>query len=126
TTVGLALGAALGSAAVDYATTLPALALMGLLTGTVLGIAQALALPAPATGHPRTGTHRRWPWIAITAALWTLGWTITTLAGINVDEQFVVFGASGAIVYATLSGVALQLLSPASKSTPTSDQGARK
>jgi hypothetical protein len=38
---------------------------------------------------------------------WSLGWLVTTMAGVSVDEQFIVFGASGAIVYSALSGVAL-------------------
>ncbi|MBC7593571.1 MAG: hypothetical protein H7288_06490 [Kineosporiaceae bacterium] len=46
------------------------------------------------------------------AGLTSLGWTVTTLAGIDVDQQFITFGASGAIVYAALSGIALLALLP--------------
>ena len=46
------------------------------------------------------------------AALWPLGWTVTTLAGIKVDEQIIVFGASGAFVYTLLAGLMLQVLLP--------------
>ena len=41
-------------------------------------------------------------WSAATAALWAVGWTVTTAGGIGVEEQFVVFGASGAITFAFL------------------------
>lgn len=104
TAIGMSLGFALASFAVGYRTSLPDLALMGLINGAVLGIAQAIAFPAR--------TRVRWLWAPVTAALWALGWTVTTLAGIAVDRQFIVFGASGAIVYAALSGLALHLLLP--------------
>ena len=61
-------------AAVDYRTSLADLALMGALTGVVLGAAQALALPR------RDPT--RWVWAAAMPVLWALGWTVTTLGGI--------------------------------------------
>ena len=44
--------------------------------------------------------------------LWALGWTATTLGGINVDQQFTVFGAYGALTFSALSGLLLQLLLP--------------
>ena len=43
------------------------------------------------------GVTPRASWSAATAALWALGWAVTTAGGISVDEQFVVFGAYGAI-----------------------------
>jgi hypothetical protein len=104
TGVGMALGLLLGASVVDYQTSLPALALMGALTGLVLGPAQALALPA--------GTRMRWAWAAAMPPLWALGWTTTTLGGIAVDEQFTVFGAYGAITFSALSGLLLLLLLP--------------
>ena len=36
--------------------------------------------------------------------LWALGWIVTTLAGIPVEEQFTIFGASGAVTFSALSG----------------------
>ena len=89
TAIGMGLGLLLGAAVVDYRTSLADLALMGALTGLVLGSAQALALPR----HAR----RRWVWAAAMPALWALGWTVTTLGGIDVDQQFTVFGAYGAL-----------------------------
>jgi hypothetical protein len=102
TTAGVSVGVALATFAVGYGTSLPALALGGLITGVVVGIAQYLALPS--------GTRRRLLWVPITAALWPLGWTTTTLFGIRVDLQFIIFGASGAIVYTVLAGLALHVL----------------
>ena len=45
--------------------------------------------------------------------LWPLGWIVTTLAGIPVEEQFTIFGASGAVTFSALSGILLQQLLPA-------------
>ncbi len=104
TGVGMGLGLLLGAATVGYGTSLVDLALMGALTGLVLGPAQALALPRD--------TRMRWLWAAAMPALWALGWTATTLGGIAVDEQFTVFGAYGAITFSALSGILLHVLLP--------------
>src|SRR3954449_12972547 len=104
TAVGMGVGLLLGAVVVGYGTSLGDLALMGALTGLVLGPAQALALPR--------GTRMRWAWAAAVPALWALGWTTTTLGGIAVDEQFTVFGAYGAITFSALSGLLLLLLLP--------------
>jgi hypothetical protein len=102
--IGMSLGLLLGAATVGYRTSLADLALMGALTGLVLGAAQAAALP-----HR---THRRWIWAAALPVLWALGWTATTLGGIAVDQQFTVFGAYGAVTFSTLSGLLLHRLLP--------------
>ena len=104
TGIGMGLGLLLGAVAVDYETSLADLALLGALTGLVLGPAQALALPR--------GTRMRWAWAAAMPALWALGWTATTLGGIAVEEQFTVYGAYGAITFSALSGLLLLLLLP--------------
>jgi hypothetical protein len=105
TTTGMSLGLLLGAAAVGYRTSLADLALMGALTGLVLGVAQAIALPR----H----TQLRWIWAAALPVLWALGWTVTTLTLMGaVDEQFIVFGASGALTFSALSGLLLHRLLP--------------
>jgi hypothetical protein len=102
--IGMALGLLLGAGTVGYDTSLGDLALMGALTGLVLGPAQALALPR--------GTRMRWLWAAAMPALWALGWTTTTLGGIAVDRQFMVFGAYGAVTVSAVSGLLLLVLVP--------------
>lgn len=104
TGIGMGLGLLLGAVTVGYGTSLADLALMGGLTGLVLGPAQALALPR--------GTRLRWLWAAAMPALWALGWTATTLGGIAVEDQFTVFGAYGAVTFSALSGLLLLLLLP--------------
>lgn len=104
TTIGMGVGLLLGAVTVGYGTSLGELALMGALTGLVLGPAQALALPAQ--------THRRWAWAAAMPILWALGWTVTTLGGISVENQFTIYGAYGAVTFSALSGLLLHYLLP--------------
>jgi hypothetical protein len=113
----MGVGLLLGAVVVDYGTSLGELALMGFLTGIVLGLAQALALPRE--------TRPRWAWAAALPVLWALGWTVTTLGGISVENQFTIYGAYGAVTFSALSGLLLQYLlpypptaSPASTETP--------
>ena len=100
----MGLGLLLGATVVGFRTSLADLAVMGALTGVVLGVAQTVALPAR--------TRRRWWWAAAMPLLWALGWTVTTLAGIPVEEQFTIFGASGAVTFSALSGLLLYRLLP--------------
>jgi hypothetical protein len=102
--VGMGIGLLLGAAAVGYRTSLADLALMGGITGLLLGAAQAAALPSRA--------RHRWVWAAAIPILWALGWTTTTLGGIHVEEQFTVYGAYGAITFSALSGLLLHFLLP--------------
>ena len=103
-TVGMGLGLLLGATIVDFGTTLADLALMGGLTGLLLGIAQAIALPP--------GTRHRWAWAVAMPALWALGWTVSTVVGIAVEEQFSIFGSTGAVTFSALSGILLLVLLP--------------
>lgn len=109
TAIGMSAGLFLGAAAVSYRTSLAALALMGALNGLVLGSAQALALPRR--------THLPWIWAAVMPALWALGWTVTTLFMIQVGQQFILFGASGALVVTAIAGLLLQVLMPVRSAT---------
>ncbi len=120
TGIGMGLGLLLGAVTVGYGTSLADLALMGALTGVVLGIAQTLALPA--------ATSLRWLWAAALPVLWALGWTVTTLGGISVEDQFTVFGAYGAVTFSALSGLLLHPLLPyreAADETTAAPVGAR-
>jgi hypothetical protein len=115
TAVGMGLGLLLGAVTVGFGTSLTDLAVMGALTGLILGGVQALTLPAPA--------RYRVAWAAAIPVLWALGWTVTTLAGIDVDQQVTVFGATGAVTFSALTGVLLHRLLP--RRTTTSGSGER-
>ena len=98
---GYGAGLAAGAALVGYETDLGSLAAMGAISGLALGAAQALAL----ANQARHGLGLAWA--AAMPVLFAAGWTVTTLGGIDVDKQFTVFGAFGAIVFALLSGLLL-------------------
>ncbi len=112
TAVSMGLGLLLGATAVGYGTTLPELAVQGALTGLVVGPAQALAL------HRRTGRRLQWTWAAAAPLLWALGWAVTTVGGIDVEAQYTVFGAYGAITYSALSGLLVIRIPPRSGAEP--------
>jgi len=88
TAAGLSVGLAVGAALVSYRTDISSLAVMGAVSGVGVGMAQGVTL---------RNTKRMILWTAATAALWAIGWSATTGGGISVDNQFVVFGAYGAI-----------------------------
>jgi hypothetical protein len=102
TAVAMGIGLAVGAWAVGYGTSLGELALMGFITGIPLGVAQAYLL--------RDRVANAWVWAAAMPLLWALGWTVTTAGGIDVDQQFAVFGAYGAITFMALSGILLDRL----------------
>ena len=102
TALAMGIGLAVGAWVVGYGTSLGELALMGAITGIPLGLAQAYLL--------RDRVANAWVWAAAMPLLWALGWTITTVGGIDVDQQWAVFGAYGAITFMALSGVLLDRL----------------
>ena len=111
TALAMGVGLGVGAWVVGYGTSLAELALMGAITGIPLGVAQAYLL--------RDRVANAWVWAAAVPLLWALGWTVTTAGGIDVDQQFAVFGAYGAITFMALSGVLLDRLRTATNpSTP--------
>jgi hypothetical protein len=102
TALAMGIGLGVGAWVVGYGTSLGELALMGFITGIPLGAAQAYLL--------RDRLANAWLWAAAMPILWALGWTVTTAGGIDVDQQFAVFGAYGAITFMALSGVLLDRL----------------
>ena len=112
TALAMGIGLGVGAWAVGYGTSLGELALMGFITGIPLGAAQAYLL--------RDRLANAWVWAAAMPLLWALGWTVTTAAGVDVERQYAVFGALGAITFMALSGVLLDRLRAA---TPSAQPG---
>jgi hypothetical protein len=104
--LGYGFGLMAGAAIVGYATDLGSLAAMGAISGAVLGAAQGLALAQE--GRRRLALA----WGSAMPVLFATGWSVTTLGGIDVDQQFTVFGAFGAIAFMLLSGLLLARFSP--------------
>ncbi len=99
TGIALAAGLGVGAAVVGYETTPSQLAIMGAISGAAVGIAQGLLL------HNKFSLWHLW--MVGMPALFALGWVVTESAGIDVANQFTVFGASGAVVFGLLSGLVL-------------------
>ena len=55
-------------------------------------------------------------WPPVLAVIWAIGWTVTTLGGIQVAEQFTVFGSFGALTVTVLTVVLPLVLNRAEKS----------
>jgi hypothetical protein len=104
TAVGLGVGLAVGAALVSYRTDITSLVVMGAVSGLGVGLAQGAMLG---------NTKRMLGWAAATAALWAVGWSVTTAGGISVDNQFVVFGAYGAITSTFLQSMIIGSFVPA-------------
>jgi hypothetical protein len=99
TSVALAVGLSIGAAVVGYETTAGQLAIMGAISGAAVGIAQGVLL--------RNRFSLWHVWMVAMPALFALGWVVTESIGIDVANQFTVFGASGSVVFGLLSGLLL-------------------
>jgi hypothetical protein len=80
---------------------------MGLVSGAGMGAAQGLALARQ--GDSRLAVA----WGAAMPVLFALGWCASWAIGVNVEDQFTVFGAAGAVVFMLLSGLLLARFTPA-------------
>jgi hypothetical protein len=104
TAAGMGAGLALGIALQGIDTAGITLPLRGLVTGAGIGIAQFALL--------RGSTARAWVWPLVVAFSWAIGWLVTRAAGIDLAQHWPVFGASGALAFQLLTGLALAWLLP--------------
>jgi hypothetical protein len=106
TALGLAIGDALGALLTGAGTGIGALLITGLATGVAVGFLQGglflrgRLLTAGAAGM----------WVPVVAIAWPLGWAVTWAIGIDVERSYYVFGASGALVFAAVTGLAMLLM----------------
>jgi hypothetical protein len=98
TSVGLAVGLAVGAVVVGYETTVSQLAIMGAIQGAFVGIAQGMVL--------RNKFSLWHVWVVAMPVFFSIGWVVSD-GVIDAGKQFTVFGASGAVVFAILSGLLL-------------------
>jgi hypothetical protein len=104
TAAGMGAGLALGIALQGTDTAGITLPLRGLVTGAGIGIAQFALL--------RGSTDRAWVWPLVVACGRAIGWLVTRAAGIDLAQHWSVFGASGALTFQLLTGLALAWLLP--------------
>src|SRR4051794_18884417 len=99
TALGLMAGVSAGAALVDYRTDLGSLVLQGAVGGALVGIAQAVVV------MPRLGVLAAAVWPLYLSGTFAIGWAVTASAGIDVDQQFTIFGSSGALIATVLTVV---------------------
>jgi hypothetical protein len=97
TSVGMGVGSGLSAAITSAGTSTGDLVLRGLISGAVVGIAQAFAL--------RGRLVLLWP--VTVSATWALAWLITSNVIVDKDRGYVTFGASGAITATAICGLVL-------------------
>jgi hypothetical protein len=103
TALGVGIGDALGVLLTGAGTGIGALLITGLATGVAVGLLQwGLVL------RGRLLRARLWP--LVVAIAWPVGWTVTWAFGIDVERGYYVFGASGALVFAAITGMAMLLI----------------
>ena len=103
TALGVAIGDVLGALITGAGTGIGALLITGLATGVAVGLLQwGLVL------RGRLLRARLWP--LVVAIAWPVGWTVTWAFGIDVERSYYVFGASGALVFAAITGLAMLLI----------------
>ena len=104
TSIGMAVGLAIGTAFLGSETAGNELLWRGAITGLCIGIAQWIilrqVLPLPQSII----------WIGVVSLGWALGWFVTRAAGIDLSLKWYVFGMSGALTFQFLSGLALYFL----------------
>lgn len=113
TSVGLSAGLGIGASAVGFATSLQDLLVQGAMSGLFVGVSQALLL------RRSVGPLALW-WPPTLAAFWAIGWFITTSVGVQVDEQWTVFGAAGAITVTALTAILPTLIARRAESAQAS------
>ena len=100
TSVALAVGLGIGSAVVNYEVTAGDLALMGAITGVPIGVAQGSLL--------RERFSLWHVWMVAMPVMFALAWLTSEAIGVDVSNQFTVFGASGCIVFGLLTGLIMK------------------
>lgn len=103
TALGMGAGLTAGAALVSYRTDITSLAVMGAVSGLGIGVAQGALLD---------GARRTVGWTAVTSVLFALGWTVTTAGGIDVSQQWAVFGAYGCTTVALLQSMIIDRFVP--------------
>jgi hypothetical protein len=103
TALGVAIGDALGALLTGAGTGIGALLITGLATGGAVGLLQwGLFL--------RGRLLAAGMWVPVVAIAWPLGFSVTWAIGVDVERGYYVFGASGALVFAAVTGLAMLLM----------------
>jgi hypothetical protein len=99
TAVGMAAGGAISAVLTGAGTDVQSLMLSGLVTGALIGGAQAAVIGR--------GPLVSAAWTGLVGVAWALGWLTTWSIGVDVERGYAVFGLSGTLVATTLTGLVL-------------------
>ena len=102
TAAGLALGDGFGAAITGAGTGIGGLLVTGLVCSVAVGTFQWIVLRRIVRG---AGI-----WPMVVAVAWPLGWTVTWAVGVDVERGYAVFGSTGALVFAAITGAAMLLV----------------
>jgi hypothetical protein len=102
TALGVAIGDAVGALLIGAGAGIGALLITGLATGVAVGLLQWWLL------RGRVRVAGLWP--PVVAIAWPLGWTVTWAADVDVERSYAVFGSTGALVFAAITGAAMWLM----------------
>jgi hypothetical protein len=105
TAVALAVALGLVTAAIGQIETSSEAIALGVVSGALIGIAQAAVLM-------RAGVANTWIWIVVTAVAWGVGWLVTSSIGVALAAGWPVYGLSGAAASQIITAVALWRLVP--------------
>jgi hypothetical protein len=103
TALGVAISDGVGVLLTGAGTGIGALLITGVATGLAVGLLQwGLVL--------RGRLLRASLWPLVVAIAWPLGWTVTWAVGVDVERGYAVFGSTGALVFAVLTGLVMLLM----------------
>jgi len=102
TALGVAIGDAVGALLTGAGTGIGDLLITGLAIGVAVGFSQWALL----RGRVRAANL----WVPVMALAWPVGWTVTWSVGVDVERGYAVFGSTGALVFAAITGVAMLLV----------------
>ena len=100
TAVALAIALAAVTAAIGQIETSTEAIVLGLVSGLLIGAAQAAVLM-------QARIAKTWVWVPVTGAAWAVGWLITASVGVALAPGWPVYGASGALVSQVITGIAV-------------------
>ena len=101
TALGVAIGDGVGALLTGAGTAIGDLLITGLITGVAVGLLQWALL--------RERVRAAILWVPVAVA-WPVGWTVTWSVGVDVERGYAVFGSTGALVFAAITGLAMLLL----------------
>jgi hypothetical protein len=99
TTFGMAAGTAVSVTVTGGATSVLALAVTGVVTGAIVGTAQALTL--------RLGWRVVAAWASTVSLSWAAGWIVTANVIVDAERGYVTFGLSGTVPVTIATGLVL-------------------